>query len=544
MSTTANHPDTIILAGRVHTFTEKPATAQAIALRAGRIVAVGTKKKILELNGRGTRTIDLGESVVTPGLVDSHTHFFYWAIYRSFIINLETARNRDEALAMLKKQSKSKRVCGWVLGVGFDYNPWESGVPTARDLDEVLPEAPAIIRSRDLHTAWLNTAALERTGITAYTPDPKGGRFSRDAQGNPTGIVQETAIKELPDPMGEFTSRTDANALKRIDAALDDAYAYARSFGLTGVHSMDDASSLKHLQRHHRDRRLGLRFVHGIQIDQASAAGELGLRTGLGDDWLRLGGIKIFSDGTLGSQTAYMFDDYPGREGYSGVPVIAGEDLRGAVINAAHLGFPVWIHAIGDRAVHESLSAITAARRFEERKLPHRIEHTQCIRPADIKRMAKAGVIASVQPCHLLGDIDTADRHWPKSRKNAFAFRRMLDAGVMLALGSDLPIESLDPRRSLFAAVVRTDESGSPAGGWFPEQAITVREALAGFTVGAHASVNLMARSERRPPGGMIAPGGLADLTFWEKDPLKVKPETLLEIGITGCMIDGAAYMN
>jgi len=540
----SNQPDTIILARRVHTFAGKPASAQAIALRNGRVATLGQKKKILELKGRDTRVIDLGDKTITPGLVDSHTHFFYWALYRRMLIDVGPATSLDETLHIILNEARDKQVGGWVLGTGFDYNPWSEGAPTARDLDRALPDLPAIIRSRDQHTAWINTAAMEQIGLTRLTPDPKGGRFARDADGNPTGIVHETAVKELPTPINEFTARNDSRALRRIDTALDEAYEIAWSYGITSVHSMDDAPSLRHFQRHHRDKRLGIRIVHAIQVDSAAAAAELGLSSGLGDDWLRLGGIKIFSDGTLGSQTAYMFDDYPGREGYIGVPVVAGEDLRSAVIDAAHHGFPVWIHAIGDRAAAESLSAIGAARRFEEHRLPHRIEHAQCVRPADIRRMAKGGVFASVQPCHLIGDISTAETHWPQSKRNAFAYRKMLDAGVTLAMGSDLPIETIDPRRSLHAAVQRQDENCSPAKGWHPSQRLSVEETLRGFTIGAHASVRVSDPAHSTPIGGVIAPGAAADFTVWDKDPMTADPESLLEIGIAGCIIDGVEHLS
>jgi predicted amidohydrolase YtcJ len=258
----------------------------------------------------------------------------------------------------------------------------------------------------------------------------------------------------------------------------------------------------------------------------------------LGDDWLRIGGVKIFADGALGSQTACMFTPYPGRGTYCGVPLLAGEELRETVVSAARRGWPVWVHAIGDRAVHDCVSAIAAARRVEATFLPHRIEHAQCVRPGDVRRMAKARIIASVQPAHILGDIPTANRHWPRARRNAYPLRRLLDAGVPLAMGSDVPIESLDPRRAFHGATRRTDEVGRPPDGWFPEQRLSAAEVLRGYTVGAAACV-------AAPPGsGTITPGAPADLTIWHDDPLTAPPEELLEIGIAGCVVAGQVHLG
>lgn len=482
--------------------------------------------------------MDLGDAVITPGLVDCHTHFFYWALHRALTISVSDCKSLDETLERIRRQARARSVGDWVLALGFDHNLWPQGLPNARDLDQAVPDQPAIVHSRDIHTAWLNSAALKRIGITPRTRDPKGGRYLRDARGRPTGIVQEAAVNLLPDPVQEFAERTDAETIRAIDRALEDAYHVAWSFGIVGAHSVDEATSLTHLQRHHRERRLGIRVVHAIPLAGLPHAQKLGLRTGLGDAWLRLGAVKIFADGSLGSQTAYMFHPYPGSGGHCGVPVLAGEELREVAVTAARDGWSLWIHAIGDRAVHEAITAIAAARRVQQTPLVHRIEHAQCTRPADIRKMARLGIVASVQPCHIMGDIRTAERHWPRASRNAYPFRAMLDAGVTLAIGSDVPIESLDPRRGLFGAVARTDEQGYPKGGWYPGQRLTVKQVLRGFTTGAAAAVG------GPKLAGTLAPGALADLTLWHDDPFKTPPEALLNLRIAGCVIDGQPHLN
>lgn len=511
----------------------------AIAIAGGRVMLIDRRARVLRWRGRRTQVVELPQAVITPGLVDCHTHFFYWALHRALGIDVSALRSLDAVLHRIRAQARTRHVGDWVLARGFDPNLWTRGLPSARDLDRIVPDRPVIVRSHDGHTAWLNTAALRRAGITARTDDPPGGRIVRDARGRPTGILHESALESLPDPLRELARRSDAEVERSIEQALSSAYRVAWEHGLVGVHSMEDGTSLSHLMRHRLEGRLGLRVLHAVARQDLPKAVELGLRSGWGDEWLRLGGVKVFADGALGSQTAYMFDSYPGRRGHHGVPVTAGRELVEIVRAATRQGWAVWIHAIGDRAVHEAIIAIAAARRFGRPALPHRIEHAQCVRPADVRRMARLGIVASVQPCHLPGDIPIADRHWPRARRHAYPFRRLLAAGVTLAAGSDVPIEPLDPRGSLFGAVARTDPHGSPAGGWFPAQRLTTAEVLHAFTRGA-----ALAAGTTDATAGVLTRGAPADMTIWADDPLRVGPQTLREIGILGCVVGGRVHLR
>lgn len=538
MSTESASPDLVLIAKRCHRFDRANASVEALAIAGGRIVAAGTRRATLRLRSRGTRVIDLGNAVITPGLVDCHTHFFYWAINRALVIDVSTLCSLNSVLQRIHTLHRTKLVGDWVVASGFDYNRWNSGLPSAADLDHIVQDRPVLVRSRDGHTAWLNTLGLKRARITASTPDPKGGRYVRDARGRPTGIVQESAVDLLPDPVRDFALTSHPATERVIDRALQAGYRYAWAHGLVGVHSMDDGASLRHLARHQHEGKLSLRIVHAVPLAELDNACNLGLRTGFGDDWLRIGGVKVFADGALGSQTAYMFEPYPGQGDYRGVPNVAGRELEDVVRRAAERGWTTWIHAIGNRAVHESIQAIVRARRVRTTRWPARIEHAQCVRPADVRRMAQAGIIASVQPCHILGDIATADRHWPRARRDAYPFGRFLTAGVRLAAGSDAPIESLDPRRSLFGATTRTDEHNQPAGGWFPEECITTEATLRAFTQGAALT------TAARNGAGTLAIGAPADLTIWQEDPLRAAPDTLRDIGIAGCVIDGRLHVS
>lgn len=532
---------TCIVAKRIYIRFPYRQRVEGLVVRGGRIIAHGARRALRASRNRGDGWLDLGDAVITPGLVDSHTHFFYWAIQHMCVIDVAGEPTLTATLATIRRQSRKKHLGDWVLARGFDINVWGTGFPTAADLDRAVSDRPVMVRSRDGHCAWLNTRAMQRVGIRRSTPDPPGGRYLRDRNGTPTGLVQEAAVDLLPNPVTELALRHDNHSLKIVDEALRSAYQHAWSFGLCGVHALDDAASLLHFQRHRSDGRLGLRIVHSIPYADRNRAIELGLCSGLGDDWLRIGAIKIFSDGTLGSRTALMYDAYPGMRGATmrcGVPVVAGDALRDTVVELAARGWAVWIHAIGDRAVHDCVTAIRAARRVEPRRLPHRIEHAQCARPADIRAMSRLGIIASAQPCHMLADIPVADRHWPRARRHAFPLRSFIRAGLVVPFGSDVPVEPIDPRRSLYAAVLRRDEQGQPTGGWFPGQRLSIEQALACFTEHANASVNASRNH------GTLAVGSAADMTVWQDDPLTVPSERLREVRIRGCMIAGKLHLT
>lgn len=542
-SPTARHDDSswlLVRASRVYTHFPFRSAGDAVLVQAGHVVAVGRQRALRKHAPPRARVLDLEDAVLTPGLIDAHTHFFYWALQQALVIDVTGFRSLAETLAAVRSGGARRRVGAWVLGRGFDVNLWQAGFPAAADLDRAIPDAPCMLRSRDGHVAWLNTAALRACGIDERTPNPPGGEFRRDRHGRPNGLVLEAALDALPNPLGELARSGAPRDLAVVDRALQRAFRAARALGFVGVHVLDDAASLSTFQRWRQSNRLPLRIVHSVPFDNRARAYELGLRGGVGDEWLRLAAIKIFSDGTLGSQTALMFDAYPGRARDYGVGVVHGEALRDAAIAAAAAGWPLWVHAIGDRAVSETIDALAAARRLERQArggvaaLRHRIEHTQCIRPRDVRRMASLGIIASVQPCHLLGDIATAERYWPRARRHAYALRALRAAGVLLAMGSDVPVEPLDPRRSFYAALCRQDEHGHPVEGWFPEQRISAADVLRGFTQDAAQSV------QGAPPlAGTLLPGAAADMTIWGGDPLRWPAADFREIPIRGSIVAG-----
>lgn len=516
----------IVHCHRVLTMDARPLRgATSVGICRNRIIAVGTRRQVGELRGRHTAVLDYPHGVLIPGFIDAHTHFYGWAC-RPDVVDLVGVRSMTEALRRIARAARKVEPGRWVLARGFDKNHWQGTFPSAVDLDAVTGDVPTQVISRDGHTAWVNTAALRLAGITARTPSPPGGSIHKGASGRPTGILQENAIGLLPDVR---SSLTDAQKRRALLAGISRAHRY----GVTCVHSVEEREALLWFQRLRAEGRLTLRVRYAIPMERLDDAIRLGLTVGLGDNLLRLGGVKLFADGALGSQTAYMFEPYPGRPDYFGVPVLVGAELRQAVVKAAEAGLPCWVHAIGDRANHEVIDALAGARRSQPAPLRHRIEHAQCVRPADARRMGRLKIIASMQPCHIVGDMETAERHWPNVLAWTYPVRSLLKAGAPLAFGSDIPVETFDPVVGLHAAVNRQTLDRTPPGGWQMREAIGVLEALRAYTAGgAYAAGD-------ETQLGRIAPGMLADFVLLSEDPLAIPRERLLDLRVLVTVCNG-----
>ncbi|HOW17565.1 MAG TPA: amidohydrolase [Phycisphaerae bacterium] len=515
--------------------------AASVAVHGRRVYAVGTRRQIERLRSRRTTVLDLAGCVVMPAFTDAHTHFHMWAA-RPDVVNLINARSLADALRRIAVAARQRAPGEWVIARGFDKNHWQQAAhaeaggrrgggseqwfPTAAHLDAVTGSVPTQVQSRDGHSVWVNTAAMRAAGITARTKAPPGGAILRDNRGRPTGILQENAITLLPDIASTLT---DAQIERAMVAGIREFHRY----GITCAHAVEGAEALRWFGRLHQAGKLGLRIRFAIPSERLDEAIAVGLTNGLGDDMLRICGVKCYADGSLGSQSAYMFDPYPARPGYRGVPVCVGKALRDLVCKAAKAGLPCWVHAIGDRAVHETLEAFAAARRLERRPLRHRIEHAQCVRPADARRMGRLRIIASMQPCHIVGDIEAAETHWSNVLAWTYPIRSLRAAGVPLAFGSDVPVETFDPIVGLHAAVNRQRLDRTPTGGWQMHQAIGIRDALRAYTVGgAYAAGDADSL-------GRIAPGMLADFAVLSDDPLRIPRERLLDLRVVATVCDG-----
>lgn len=516
--------------GRVYTMNPARPQATAVAVRDGRILAVGGDDAMRALLGAGGEWVNLDGRCLVPGLVDAHVHFHGFSIARRRV-DLDNAASLDEVLGRIAVTDQASGDGAiWLRGRGWAQDAWaERRFPTAADLDRVVAGRPACMTHKSGHAIWVNSRALRLAGISAATPDPPGGQIQRDASGAATGIFFEDAIdlitRHIPEP-----------GPAEVQQAMREAQAYCWEVGLTGLHDFDGRACFEALQALRLEGELGLRIVKTIPVYRLEHAIGVGLRSGFGDDWLRIGGVKIFADGALGSRTAAMVAPYEDEPQNYGIVVTDKETMLEHAIAASAHGLSVTVHAIGDRANHDVLDVFTAVREQEggSRALRHRIEHVQLLHPDDVQRLAALDVIASMQPTHATSDMDMADAYWGSRARLAYAARTMLDSGAVVVFGSDAPVERIDPLPGLHAAVTRRRANGAPGpDGWYPEQRLSVHEAIHGFTSAAAYTAGQEARL------GSIAAGKLADFTLFERDIFTIPPDELLEAGIAGTVVGG-----
>jgi len=521
-------PVLILYNARIHTLNPEHPNASALAIenkRAGnRILAVGNDDEILAEFGGEKTSQNMDGKTILPGLTDSHIHLHYFALGLQKI-DCEVS-TKEECLARVAERARTTGPGNWIQGHGWNQNNWVDGFGTAADLDEVASQNPVYLTSKSLHTSWANTQALRLAHIGPDTPDPPDGVIQRDDHGNPTGILFEGAAglvnRGIPEP-----TRPEI-----LDLFLQ-AQTRLLQMGITAVHDFDGAVCFSVLQQLHAEGDLKIRVVKSIPFENLPHAIDLGLRSGFGDDWLRIGGVKIFSDGALGPHTAAMFQPYENDPNNRGMLLMDGEEIYEHGQLAIQNGLSLAVHAIGDRANHEALYAFERLREHES-TLRHRIEHVQILHPEDSHRSAALGITASMQPIHATSDMRMADAYWGKRAATAYAWRTQLSHGATLAFGSDAPVESPNPFWGIHAAVTRRRVDGAPGpNGWYPAQRLTVREALAGFTAGAAYAAGMEDRL------GKLAPGFLADLVVLDSDPLDCDLDEIRRIQPAATMVGG-----
>ena len=450
----------------------------------GRIIAVGAKARAAA--GRHSEVVRL-RGTAWPGLIDSHIHLEGLAD-RRLTLELGGTPDLGDALARVKAWAKPLKKDAWVVGGGWYNDAWrEAAFPTRQHLDTAAGGRPVFLRRKDGHSAWASTEALRIAGIDGATEDPPGGAIDRDGRGEPTGILRETAMVLVADLLPR---PADAD----FDAALAHVLTELAQLGLTAVHSMDSARCLAALQRLCARGTLPVRVTYNLPLADLPHAERIGVRSGWGDGWLRIWGVKAFLDGSLGSRTAEMLDG-------SGTARLAQADLEEMLRRCARAELNVCLHAIGDRAVRRALDALAAHRGAWSMWRP-RLEHAQCVDPKDATRMARLGIIASMQPIHAVSDRELADALWPAVTKQAYAWRMLERAGVRLAFGSDAPVEPADPLAGIEAAT-----TWRRAARWHPELALTKASALRAYTGGAAYAAGMDDEL------GSLRPGKLCDMT-------------------------------
>ncbi|MFW5940948.1 MAG: amidohydrolase [Chloroflexota bacterium] len=526
----------VFVNGRIYTMEAAEPSVSALAVRDGRILATGTDQAMRELLAPDGDLVDLGGRALTPGLVDAHAHFQWFALSR-LQIDLFEVSSLQEALRRVADTAAEAPPGRWLQGRGWTQELWQAHrFPTAADLDAVTGALPAFLTHKSGHAAWVNSRALKEAGIDANTPDPPGGQIQRDKAGAPTGILFESAMDLVREKIPKATAPEVADAMRS-------AQEYCWEVGLTGIHDFDGPTSFRALQALHLDEELGLRVVKNIPASRLEHVVGVGLRSGFGDDWLRIGGIKIFADGALGPRTALMIEPFEGEPNNRGIAVTDKEEMMAIASEASAHGLSLTIHAIGDRANHDVLDVYEALHEEEQARraagqiaprLRHRIEHVQLLHPADQQRLSQLGVIASMQPSHATADMEMVDRYWGERGRHSYAWRTVLESGALLVFGSDAPIESIAPLPGIYAAVTRRRPDGAPGPeGWYGEQRLTLQEAIHAFTVAAAQTAGQLAHQ------GTVRAGKLADFTIFDRDIFDVAPDELLEAKIAATVVGG-----
>jgi hypothetical protein len=524
--------DLIVTNARVWTVDPDRPEAEALAILGDRLVAVGSRAEVEAWRGPSTEVIDAGGRRVLPGFNDAHVHFVDGSAKLSRV-DLKDARSPEEFTRRIADAARALPKGQWVLGGNWDDQGFaRPQLPTRQWLDATTPDHPVWVDRYDGHMAVANSLALKLAGVTAATKDPPGGEVVRDARGEPTGLLKDAAMGFVTKVVPPLTTEA------RLDVVRQ-GLKHAASLGVTSVQDMnpgyeDVAAYADLLERGELTARIYAAPLETQWEDQA----KVGLRRAFGSPWLRLGALKGYADGSLGSTTAYFFEPYldaPGTRGLLSDEMQPLEAIRERLVKADAAGLQLCLHAIGDRAIAMTLDLfgdVLKANGPRERRW--RIEHSQHVARADFARYARLGVIASVQPYHAIDDGRWADaRIGPERAKTTYAFRTFLDHGVRLALGTDWFVAPLNPMETLYAAVTRATLDGKRPGGWVPEQKITLAEAIAAYTTGS-----AYAEFQEKQKGS-LTPGQLADLVILSQDVFAIPPAAIKDVVVETTIVGG-----
>ncbi len=524
--------DLVLVNGKVWTGDAARPWAEAVAVRDGKIFAVGRTSDVRALAGPGTKLIDLGGSLALPGFIDSHTHFLAGG-FALKSIQLREAKSRDEFVALVAAKAKELGPGRWIVNGDWDHQQFDPVELPRRDwIDAVTANNPVCINRFDGHMVLANTLALKLAGVTKDTPVPPGGEIVKDpATGEPTGILKDEAMGFV------YSKIPDATFDENLEAA-EASVRHAAGNGVTSVNEMADATSLEVFQELARRGRLTTRVHVYIPITEVDTLARLKLKSPFGGPYVTLAGLKGFVDGSLGSATAYFFEPYrddPTTSGILNGQMYPEGIMEKRILEADKAGLQVAVHAIGDRAnsmLLDIFEKAVAANGPRDRRW--RVEHAQHLRPADIARFGKLGLVASVQPYHAIDDGRWAEKKiGPERARTTYAFESLRRAGAVLAFGSDWTVAPLSPILGIYAAVTRRTLDGRNPGGWVPAEKVTVDEAVRAYTVnGAWAE---FAEAFK----GSIRPGQLADLVVLDRDIFTVPPEEIAQAKVRWTIFDG-----
>ena len=501
--------------------------AQAIAVLHGKIVAVGSNAEVQKLKGAGTQVVDLQGHFVMPGFNDAHTHLASGG-FEKLDIDLVGSKSLDDMKQRIAARAKTAGAGEWLVGRGWDHTLWaDQTLPNRSDLDAVTGDHPAIFTRVDGHIAVANSAALKAVNITAQTADPAGGKIDHDDKGEPTGILRETAKDNV---VGKIPKPTAAQRRRAAELALHNA----AQWGLTSAQDNSDWQDFLAYEELEKEGKLTLRISEWLPFDASlDQLNQARAHHPADDSMLRTGMLKGFMDGSLGSRTAAMLAPYNDDPKNSGIPRYQQDALNQKTAERVKDNFQIGFHAIGDRGARMALEAFAFGKPQTTKKdTRFRIEHDQVIAPEDFKKFKDLGVIASMQPNHLLTDMNWAEAHIGAERaKHSYAWKEFWDDGIPLAFGTDYPVEPITPFRGLYAAVTRKNEAGTKE--YFPEQKLTMDQAIFAYTLGgAYAE---FAENTK----GMLVPGMLADFVVLDRDITKVPAPEILKTRVLRTVVGG-----
>lgn len=520
--------DLILMNGKIYTVEPDQPWAEACAIGDGKIIAIGETKSIQRYRGKTTKVIDLDGRLVLPGFNDAHVHFSDGGFYL-LGIDLRDANDEKEFVERIKNYASKINQGEWILGGNWDHEAWPSKKhPTKMLIDEVTENNPVFVQRLDGHIGLANSLALRLAGITKDTPNPQGGEITKDPQtGEPTGILKDAAQSLV----GAFIPSPSKEQMKK---AIKTAIQHANRLGVTSVQDNSSAADLEVYQELLKDGDLTLRI-------NAWRAGYLyqdfetiGILPPLGNDLLRIGTMKVFVDGSMGAGTALFYAPYADDPATSGIPIYPENKLQELITAIDKAGLQIAAHAIGDKANTWILNAFEKA--FQEngrRDARHRIEHAQVVLPDDIKRYQELGIVASIQPSHCIDDMRWAEKRIGERVKHSYLFNSFVKEGVKIAFGTDWTVEPLDPMLGLYAAITREFPAGGPEGGWFPDEKITLEQAIEFYTLGsAYAEFQENVK-------GSIKPGKLADLVVLNQNLFEIQPGELLKTKVDLTILGG-----
>lgn len=519
----------VLFNARIYTQSPCFPFATAIAINNQRIVALGNDE-LKELARSHQELQDMQGCTILPGFVDAHIHLGNYALSLQKV-NCETS-SRQVCLDAVYQRRLKVSPGEWIMGHGWNQNVWQTGFGNCHELDAVSPDNPVYLTAKSLHAGWANSLALMQAGITATTPDPKDGKILRDENGEPTGILLESAMNLLE-------SAIPRPSISHLAESIQSAQKELWKLGITGVHDFDGEDCFAALQILDDRGDLHLRVSKSIPREMLSHASALKLRFGFGSQFLRIGFVKLFADGALGPQTAAMLEPYETSTSQLGMLLLSEEEILDLGMQSVQTGLPLAVHAIGDKANRTAMKAYAKLRSFEtlssQPPLPHRIEHVQLIHPEDLPALATHHITASMQPIHATSDQEMADLHWGKRVVNAYAWKSILKTGANLVFGSDAPVESPNPFWGLHAAVTRARQNDSRP--WHPEQSLSLSESIASYTA---KSAFLGGFKD----SGILQAGAFADLIVVDIDPFQIPAQDLHLQSPNATMVAGEWMMT